>query len=97
MSSAIEAANKQDMKEIKGLGERLFALEQLMAQTKKLVHDQSELAQGFHQNKTRVSNLNDDSVLPDLCDSHRRQLVVMLQNHNQLRDIRRRCTKVTDL
>ncbi|XP_032454954.1 RB1-inducible coiled-coil protein 1 isoform X7 [Nasonia vitripennis] len=96
VSSAIEAANMQDMKEIKGLGERLFALEQLMAQTKKLVHDQSELAQGFQQNKTRVSNLNDDSVLPDLCDSHRRQLVVMLQNHTQLRDIRRRCTKAKE-
>lgn len=96
VSCAIEAANKQEMKEIRGLGERLFSLQQLMVQMKKLVHDQSELAQGFHQNKTRVSNLNDDSVLPDLCTSHREQLLVMLQNHNQLRDIRRRCTKAKE-
>jgi len=93
---AIENAKKQDMKEIKGLSERLYALEQLMYQTKRLVHEQGELAQGFLQNQTRASNLGDASVLPDLCTSHRRQLLVMLQNHNQLRDIRRRCTKAKE-
>ncbi|XP_029160283.1 RB1-inducible coiled-coil protein 1 isoform X2 [Nylanderia fulva] len=96
VNGAIDSANKQDMKEIKGLGERLYALEQLMAQTKKLVHEQGELAQGFLQNQSRASNLGDASVLPDLCTSHRRQLLVMLQNHNQLRDIRRRCTKAKE-
>ncbi|CAL1682110.1 unnamed protein product [Lasius platythorax] len=96
VNAAIDSANKQDMKEIKGLGERLFALEQLMVQTKRLVHEQGELAQGFLQNQNRASNLGDASVLPDLCTSHRRQLLVMLQNHNQLRDIRRRCTKAKE-
>ncbi|XP_070153826.1 RB1-inducible coiled-coil protein 1 isoform X2 [Polyergus mexicanus] len=96
VNAAIDNANKQDMKEIKGLGERLFALEQLMVQTKRLVHEQGELAQGFLQNQNRASNLGDASVLPDLCTSHRRQLLVMLQNHNQLRDIRRRCTKAKE-
>ncbi|XP_076291070.1 autophagy-related 17 isoform X3 [Lasioglossum baleicum] len=93
VSAAIFTASKQDMKKIKGLGERLFALEQLMQQTKRLVQEQGELAQGFLQNQSRASNLGDASVLPDLCTSHRRQLLVMLENHNQLRDIRRRCTK----
>ncbi|KZC12971.1 RB1-inducible coiled-coil protein 1, partial [Dufourea novaeangliae] len=96
VNAAIDSANKQDMKEIKGLGERLFALEQLMAQTKKLVQEQGELAQGFHQNQSRANNLGDASVLPDLCTSHRHQLLVMLLNHNQLRDIRRRCTKAKE-
>ncbi|XP_071555260.1 uncharacterized protein Atg17 isoform X2 [Temnothorax nylanderi] len=96
VNAAIDNANKQDMKEIKGLGERLYALEQLMVQTKRLVHEQGELAQGFLQNQNRASNLGDASVLPDLCNSHRRQLLVMLQNHNQLRDIRRRCTKAKE-
>lgn len=95
-NAAIENANKQDMKEIKGLGERLFALEQLMVQTKRLVHEQGELAQGFVQNQNRASNLGDASVLPDLCNSHKRQLIVMMQNHNQVRDIRRRCTKAKE-
>ncbi|XP_029660721.1 RB1-inducible coiled-coil protein 1 isoform X2 [Formica exsecta] len=96
VNAGMDNANKQDMKEIKGLGERLFALEQLMVQTKRLVHEQGELAQGFLQNQNRASNLGDASVLPDLCTSHRRQLLVMLQNHNQLRDIRRRCTKAKE-
>ncbi|XP_015607624.1 RB1-inducible coiled-coil protein 1 isoform X2 [Cephus cinctus] len=96
VNAAVDSANKQDMKEIKGLGERLYALEQLMAQTKKLVHEQGELAQGFLQNQNRANNLGDASVLPDLCTSHRRQLLVMLQNHNQLRDIRRRCTRAKE-
>lgn len=65
-----------------------------MNEAKKIVQEQSELAQGFHQNKSRVSNLNDVSVLPDLCLSHQRQLSVMLENHNKLRDIRKRCAKV---
>ncbi|XP_017792891.1 PREDICTED: RB1-inducible coiled-coil protein 1 isoform X1 [Habropoda laboriosa] len=96
VNAAIDSANKQDMKEIKGLGERLFALEQLMVQAKKLVHEQGELAHGFLQNQSRANNLGDASVLPDLCTSHRRQLLVMLQNHNKLRDIRRRCTKAKE-
>ena len=92
--SIMKEAAAVEMREIKGLGDRLYTLEQLMLQMKKLVHEQNELAQGFNQNKVRVSNLNDDSVLPDLCTSHQEQLKVMLKNHNQLRDIRRRCTKV---
>ena len=47
--------------------------------------------QGFVQNENRARNLADVSVLPDLCNSHRHQLVVMLKNHQSLHDIRRRC------
>ncbi|XP_044020497.1 RB1-inducible coiled-coil protein 1 isoform X2 [Aphidius gifuensis] len=93
---AIDASDRPELKEIKGLGERLFGLEQLMSQAKRLVQDQGELAQGFSQNQTRANNLGDPSVLPDLCASHRKQLIVMLGNHNQLRDIRRRCTRAKE-
>ncbi|XP_074099585.1 autophagy-related 17 [Cotesia typhae] len=96
VNAAIDASNNPAMKEIKGLGERLFALEQLMAQTKRLVQEQGELAQGFHQNQTRANNLGDASVLPDLCASHRKQLAVMMENYSQLRDIRRRCTRAKE-
>lgn len=96
VNAGIDNAKKQAMKEIKGLSERLYALEQLMYQAKRIVHEQGELTQGFLQNQSRASNLGDASVLPDLCTSHRRQLLVMLQNHNQLRDIRRRCTKAKE-
>lgn len=35
------------MREIKGLGDRLFGLEQLMQETKRCVQEQRELAQAF--------------------------------------------------
>ncbi|XP_014238594.1 RB1-inducible coiled-coil protein 1 isoform X2 [Trichogramma pretiosum] len=89
-------AAKSEMKEIKGLGERLYQLEALMVQVRKLVAEQNDLAQSFQANMKRVSNLNDDSVLPDLSESHIKQLLVMQKNHNQLRDIRRRCTKAKE-
>lgn len=44
MQSALEAATKSDMKEIKGLEERLFGLEQLMFESKRIVQEQSDLA-----------------------------------------------------
>ncbi|XP_033110064.1 RB1-inducible coiled-coil protein 1-like [Anneissia japonica] len=91
INDVIEKVDNPGMKEIKGLGDRLFGLEQLLAQAKKTRQDQGEMAQGFVQNQSRFSNLKDTSVLPQLCDSHQKQLVVMLKNHLQLREISRRC------
>ncbi|XP_053694143.1 RB1-inducible coiled-coil protein 1 isoform X2 [Sabethes cyaneus] len=93
---AIDLSQREDMKEIKGLEERLCGLDRLMFDAKKIVQDQNELAQSFQQNQNRANTLGDTSILPDLCASHRSQLVVMLKNHNLLRDIRRRCAKAKD-
>lgn len=96
IDKAVELSQREDMKEIKGLEERLCGLEKLMADVKKYVQDQNELAQSFQQNQNRANTLGDTSILPDLCASHRSQLLVMLQNHKSLRDIRRRCAKAKD-
>lgn len=64
-----------------------------MYEARKIVSDQNELAQSFQQNQNRANTLGDTSILPDLCASHKSQLIVMLQNHKNLRDIRRRCAK----
>ncbi|KAL1124093.1 hypothetical protein AAG570_001863, partial [Ranatra chinensis] len=93
VTAALDAANTSDLREIKGLEDRLYGLEQLRCETKKIVQEQTDLAQAFMQNQARASNLGDASILPDLCASHKRQLVVMLRNHRHLRDIRRRCVK----
>lgn len=45
IEAAMQAASKTDMKEIKGLEERLYGLEQLMFETKRIVQEQGELAQ----------------------------------------------------
>lgn len=54
------------------------------------------MIENIFQNQNRASHLGDTSILPDLCMSHQRQLKVMLSNHQQLRDIRRRCTKAKE-
>ena len=70
------------MKGIKGLGERLAGLEQLHLEAKRLVQEQDDIAQSFVHNQQRASGLRDASILPDLCASHKQQLVVMSQVRN---------------
>ncbi|XP_074655455.1 RB1-inducible coiled-coil protein 1-like [Tubulanus polymorphus] len=93
IAAALDNASAPGMKEVKGLEDRLFKLEQFMHTSKKLVHEQGELAQGFLQNQTRASNMRDNSIFPDLCDSHKQQLQVMLKNHVRLQDCRDKCSK----
>jgi RB1-inducible coiled-coil protein 1 len=45
VSQALNHAFRIEMKEIKGLEERLYGLEQLMVETKKIVQEQSDLTQ----------------------------------------------------
>lgn len=49
-------------------------------------------SKGFLANQMRAENLKDASVLPDLCLSHANQLMIMLQNHRKLLDIKQKCT-----
>uniref|UniRef100_A0A8C2D8U9 RB1-inducible coiled-coil protein 1 n=1 Tax=Cyprinus carpio TaxID=7962 RepID=A0A8C2D8U9_CYPCA len=88
----ITKLDNQNMKAIKGLEDRLYALDQMIASCKRLVNEQQELAQGFHANQKRAENLKDTSVLPDLCLSHANQLMIMLTNHRKLLDIKQKCT-----
>lgn len=96
IEKTVESARREDMKEIKGLEERLRGLESLMHDARKIVQEQNDLSQAFQQNQSRAANLGDQSILPDLCMSHRSQLIVMLKNHKKLRDIRVRCGKAKD-
>lgn len=96
IEKTVESARREDIKEIKGLEERLRGLESLMYDARKIVQEQNDLAQSFQQNQARAANLGDQSILPDLCASHRSQLIVMLKNHKKLRDIRVRCGKAKD-
>ncbi|XP_072267314.1 RB1-inducible coiled-coil protein 1 isoform X2 [Pyxicephalus adspersus] len=84
--------DNQNMKAIKGLEDRLYALDQMIASCSRLVNEQKELAQGFLANQKRAENLKDPSVLPDLCLSHANQLMIMLTNHRKLLDIKLKCT-----
>lgn len=50
----------------------------------------------FFQNQNRASHFKEASVLPDLCATHLQQINVLLENHNRLRDITRRCIRAKD-
>ena len=92
----VEGASNSQMKEIRGLGDRLSGLEQLLLDAKRKVSEQQDLAAAFQQNQARASGLRDTSILPDLCASHRQQLLVMMRNHQHVVSIRKRCTKAKD-
>ena len=93
VSGAIEGAQNHQMKEIRGLGDRLAGLEQLLLEAKRLVQEQQELAAAFVHNQQRASGLRDVSILPDLCASHRQQLLVMRKNHQSIISICGRTAK----
>lgn len=89
----LKSVNDVNMKVIKGLEERLFTLDKLMDDTKKVVDDQSQLAASFQNNRERFSKVKDSSLLPDLSESHKQQLQIMLGNHQKMIDVKNRCIK----
>jgi RB1-inducible coiled-coil protein 1 len=91
--AAVEGSGNSQMKEIRGLGDRLAGLEQLLLEAKRLVQEQQDMAQAFIQNQQRASGLQDNSILPDLCASHKQQLIVMKDNNSRVISIRSRCSK----
>ena len=80
-----ESLDKTNMKEIKGLDERLAGLQNILQNVKALTQSQADMAQGFEYNQHRAKNIGDPSVLPDLCASHQKQLMMLTKNHSHLR------------
>ncbi|TRY75650.1 hypothetical protein TCAL_04589 [Tigriopus californicus] len=93
VNGAIEASKNTQMKEIRGLSDRLQGLEQILMEAKKLEKEQEDLAQAFLLNQQRAQGLKDASILPDLCESHRQQLQVMSKHFQQILSRRKRCLK----
>ena len=80
-----ESLDNTNMKEIKGLDERLAGLQQILQNVQTLTQSQADMAQGFQKNQVRALNIGDPSVLPDLCTSHQKQLMMLTKNHSHLR------------
>ncbi|KAM7361657.1 autophagy-related 17 isoform 2-T2 [Cochliomyia hominivorax] len=96
VQNIIKSAEQSEVKEIRGLGERLCKLEEFKYKIKSMVKDQRELSTAFQQNQNRAINLRDTSILPDLCASHQSQLLVMLQNHKKIREHRHCIARAKD-
>ncbi|XP_052868836.1 RB1-inducible coiled-coil protein 1 isoform X2 [Anopheles cruzii] len=96
IAKAVNMSQNNDIKVVKGLEERLCGLDQLLADAKKIVQDQNELAHSIQMNQTRANILGDASILPDLCTLHQNHLRLMLDNHKKMFEYRRRCTVAKD-
>lgn len=57
---------QENIREVRGLTQRLEQLDELIQSAKKTVQEQKELSTAFQQNQSRASNLGDASILPDL-------------------------------
>lgn len=88
--------DNQDMLQIRGVEEWLTNLDELLDRARKLVQHQQDYQQAFLLNQSSFSRSKDSSVLPDLCESHVKQLRIMLKHHEDLRDIRSRCVAAKD-
>lgn len=87
VESTLKTCGNTKKTEIKGLESRLSMLGTKMNEVRKLFEKQEILSKGFTQNKSRLSDINDPSILPDLCQNHREQLENMLENHLELIDL----------
>ncbi|XP_026487312.1 RB1-inducible coiled-coil protein 1 isoform X1 [Vanessa tameamea] len=89
----LEYANMHGLKQIKGIEDRLYGLDQLLSDVKKIERDQRDQAASLIQYRERLNTVCDPSVLPTLVESHWRQLEKLLKGHQELVEIRRRITK----
>ncbi|XP_060802696.1 RB1-inducible coiled-coil protein 1 isoform X2 [Amyelois transitella] len=92
----LEYANLHGLKQIKGIEERLYRLDQLLNEVRKREKDQHDQAASLIQYRERLNTACDPSVLPTLVQSHRCQLEKLLKGHQAIADIRRRIIKSKD-
>nr|XP_032529594.1 RB1-inducible coiled-coil protein 1 isoform X3 [Danaus plexippus plexippus] len=92
----LEYANVHGLKQIKGIEDRLYALEQLLSDVKKKENEQHVVAASLIQHRDRLNSGCDPSVLPTLLESNQCQLGRLLKGHELLVDIRRRIMKSKD-
>ncbi|CAH2988589.1 unnamed protein product [Chilo suppressalis] len=89
-------ANDHGLKQITGIESRLFGLDQLLSEVKKLERDQHDQAASLIQYRDRLNSACDPSVLPTLVQSHWCQLEKLLKGHQVLVDRRRRISNSKD-
>ncbi|CAF4767829.1 unnamed protein product [Pieris macdunnoughi] len=89
----LEYANLHGLKQIKGIEDRLYGLDQLLNDVKKLEKDQRDQAASIIQCRDRLNSACDPTVLQTLVQSHCCQLEKLLVGHEKIVDIKRRIAK----
>ncbi|XP_065572675.1 RB1-inducible coiled-coil protein 1-like isoform X2 [Artemia franciscana] len=89
----LRECDNNDMKHIKGITERLAKLEQWKDSAKKVLDSISGSLAALTSNQKRLLTVKDSTVLPELCNSHRKEITGMVQKMNQLLDMRLRLAR----
>lgn len=89
----LSISDSNDMKEIRGLAERLYGLDELLNDASKICKEQSDHSSTIYKQLKTWMSKRDPSVLPELCKNHRSQLEQMKDNYQKLREKRRRITQ----
>ncbi|XP_055341189.1 RB1-inducible coiled-coil protein 1-like isoform X2 [Paramacrobiotus metropolitanus] len=89
----VEPCNNTTMKEIKGLDQRLYGLDQLLSEAKKLVLEQKETAEILFKFQSRMtgSGAKDNQMLKEMSDASTEPFAQLLRGHVKLCELRRRC------
>ncbi|XP_055932776.1 RB1-inducible coiled-coil protein 1-like isoform X2 [Argiope bruennichi] len=89
--NVLKDADNPEIKEVKGIGDRLASLNKLIEDFDKICNDQNEMKTVFSPDK--VMHARDPNLLPDLCMTFQRQLELMLGHHKELIEILEKCVK----
>ncbi|KAL8606380.1 hypothetical protein ACOMHN_020534 [Nucella lapillus] len=82
---------RPEMRCIGGIEERLYSLDKLTNNVKGIVDMQISTREGFRSNWSRLELEQDRSILPDLCSSHRTQMLELRERHKKLVDLKKKC------
>ncbi|CAL1265909.1 unnamed protein product [Larinioides sclopetarius] len=89
--NVLKNADNPEIKEVKGIGDRLASLNKMIEEFDKACNDQNEIKTLFSPDK--MVHARDPNVLPDLCITFQRQLGLMLHNHLALIQTLEKCMK----
>ncbi|XP_022912849.2 RB1-inducible coiled-coil protein 1 [Onthophagus taurus] len=96
IAEVLSLADDPEMKEVKGLGERLYGLDKLIRDGESCVLEQKQQTKSFTSNNLTIAKTGEKSIIPDLCSSHTLQLQAMGTTHQKLCDITRRVIKAKE-
>ncbi|XP_065207804.1 RB1-inducible coiled-coil protein 1 isoform X2 [Planococcus citri] len=91
INTLISADELSSVRNVSEIVEKLMNLQQICQRIKDLFNDQMSKSDGIQHNHRRISDLRDDSILPDLIAAHRDTLRAMKANHTNVRNCRFMC------
>ncbi|XP_014777857.1 RB1-inducible coiled-coil protein 1 isoform X2 [Octopus bimaculoides] len=87
--------DRPDMKEVKGLENRLYQLDHLITNTRTIMDKQTKFYQKFSSQLETTSRM-DCECLSEYWKNHKKDLMDLSEGHNQIKIFRKRCCKAKE-